>query len=158
MTTAYLSHHAPWGAYAPFLLGEFGKGGGFALSDVHSPARSVYVAYRQGEDAVQLLPFLSAPLGLGELAYQANADGLIRTPPTTRLVPGEELKRELGWASDAWQHGPLRLRLLSPFGEVPAPSTDDAGAVVSDVAVELAHLGLLVYRAAGVTASRPGRD
>ncbi|SMB78913.1 glycoside hydrolase family 52 protein [Deinococcus hopiensis] len=142
MSNAYLSHHAPWGAYAPFILGEFGKGGGFALSDVHSPGRSVYVAYRRSGEDVQVLPFLSAPLGLGEFAYQADADGLGHTPPPTRSVPGEELERHLGWASDEWRHGPLRFRLLSPFGEVPTPGTDDAALKRAVCPVVLAELEL----------------
>ncbi|WP_051935690.1 glycoside hydrolase family 52 protein [Deinococcus sp. YIM 77859] len=142
MTTAYLSHHAPWGAYASFVLGEFGKGGGFALSDVHSPDRSVYIAYRTGRAPVQVLPFLSAPLGLGELAYQANADGVARSTPAVRSVPGEELDRQLLWASDEWRHGPFRLRLLSPFGEVPAPGTDDDALRLAVCPVVLAELEL----------------
>lgn len=142
MNTAYLSHHASWGAYASFILGEFGKGGGFALSDVHSPNQSVYVAYRTGAAAVQLLPFLSAPLGLGELAYQANADGLDRPAPDVRTVPGEELERQLNWASDEWRHGPLRFRLLSPFGEVPQPGTEDGAFRLAVCPVILAELEL----------------
>lgn len=142
MTTAYLSHHAPWGAYASFILGEFGKGGGFALSDVHSPHRNVYVAYRVKGGAVHLLPFLSAPLGLGELAYQADADGKPRAAPTVRTLPGEELERRLGWASDEWRHGPFQFRLLSPFGEVPSPGVDDEALRRAVCPVILAELAL----------------
>ncbi|MFC4452547.1 glycoside hydrolase family 52 protein [Deinococcus sonorensis] len=142
MTTAYLSHHAPWGAYASFVLGTHGHGGGFAVSDVHAPEQSVYVGYRTGQQAVQLLPFLSAPLGLGELAYQANADGVARAAPEVRTVPEQELERRLGWASDEWRHGPLRLRLLSPFGEVPAPGQDDEALRLAVCPVVLAELEL----------------
>lgn len=135
-TDNYLALHAPWGAYAPFVLGVPGAGGGFALSDVHSPQRNVYVAYRQGTRPVQLLPFLAGAAGSGEAAFLASqqGDGSGQVVDgawhgaQVRLLDPDLVERQLGWASDTWTHGPLSFSLRSPFGPVPPLDTLDAGA------------------------------
>jgi len=125
----FLALHAPWGAYAPFVLGVPGAGGGFALSDVHSPQRSVYVAYRQGTGAVQLLPFLAGAASSGEAAFLSGqeVDGAWHAAQVRLLNPAD-VGRQLGWASDTWTHGPLTFSLRSPFGPVPPLDTLDADA------------------------------
>jgi hypothetical protein len=44
-SSSFYAHHSPWGAYASFCLGFYGRGGGFALSDVHPPDWNVYIGY-----------------------------------------------------------------------------------------------------------------
>lgn len=79
---------------------------------------------------------------MGELAFQAEADGQARQAVAVQMVSADELERELGWASDEWRHGPLRLRLLSPFGDVPAPGSDEAAMKQAVCPVVLAELEL----------------
>jgi xylan 1,4-beta-xylosidase len=113
----FLAHHAPWGSYSSFILGNVGMGGGFALSDVHSPNQSVYIAYRRGDELPFVFPFLGAATVKAEDfdATAANKD----QPRTSRVLQPEEFERTYKWASDTWSHGGLRFSVLAPFGEVP---------------------------------------
>ena len=117
MTPTFLSLYAPWGAYAPFVLGAPGEGGGFALSDVHSPRQNLYVAYQQGQNPVQILPFLSRPINVptGAAAFGAQ-DATPQVP--FEMLRAEDVDRTYRWATDTFTAGPLLWRIYTPFGTV----------------------------------------
>ncbi len=117
----FLTHYAPWGAYSSFILGNVNAGGGFALSDVHSPNQSVYIAYRRGDDLPVVFPFLGSTGSKAEDfdASAANNDA----QRGMRVLKAEEFERTYKWASDTWSHDGLRFSILTPFGEVPELST-----------------------------------
>lgn len=121
-TASFLAHHSAWGAYATFCLGLYGRGGGFALSDVHSPEMNVYIGYAREGDAPKLLPFVQGKVRMiGEEAYTGQQKQETDRP---LFFPPEQVSRSMGWASDSWQAGDLTFRILTPFGKVPVPGSE----------------------------------
>ena len=111
----FLAHHAPWGAYSSFLLGNIHRGGGFALSDVHSPNKSVYLGWQRGHGTAQVMPFMG---GTGAKADNFSTGSGQTLEQAFRIVDIDEFEREYRWASDTWVLGDLRFTIHSPFGHV----------------------------------------
>jgi len=127
-SNSFYVHHSTWGSYATFILGLCGRGGGFALSDVHSPDQDVFIGYAREREKPNLLPFFKgAKGGKGEEAYVVReADGAEKQVEVNVFEPGE-IRRKLGWASDAWQAGDLSFRILTPWETVPELHTLSEG-------------------------------
>ncbi|NJK43964.1 MAG: hypothetical protein HC933_06460 [Pleurocapsa sp. SU_196_0] len=114
----FLAHHAPWGAYSSFILGHVGRGGGFALSDVHSPEQSVYLGFRRGSQQALVLPFLGST-GVSADDFSSGAVARGNLERGIRIVESHEFTRDYRWASDTWTLDGLRFSIHSPFGSVP---------------------------------------
>jgi xylan 1,4-beta-xylosidase len=114
----FLAHHAPWGAYSSFILGNVGRGGGFALSDVHSPEQSVYLGFRRGSQQALVMPFLGKT-GANADDFSSGAVARGNLERGIRIVESHEFTRDYRWASDAWTLDGLRFCIHSPFGLVP---------------------------------------
>ncbi|MCG0238734.1 MAG: glycoside hydrolase family 52 protein [Firmicutes bacterium] len=127
-SNSYYVHHSPWGAYASFCLGRYGRGGGFVLSDVRPPEKNVYVGYARPGEPPRLLPFYHTEAG-----HRTGAEAFLGTSPEgaprflgqVQPFRPEEIHRSLTWAADTWTAGDLTFRLLTPFGPVPELDTLD---------------------------------
>ncbi|MBC8141280.1 MAG: hypothetical protein H7Y38_07540 [Armatimonadetes bacterium] len=127
------AQHSPFGAFASFTVGRHGQTGGFGL-ELGAPAKQdVYVALVRGNDSddrntVRALPFYTGAQNGGAEAYTGAATTK-NAPVLWNAYAPDEIKREMGFATDSWTtNGGLTFRLLTPFGAVPDPLTksDDA--------------------------------
>jgi xylan 1,4-beta-xylosidase len=118
-STDFYAQHSPFGAFASFSLGRYGKKGGFGL-ELGGPAQQdVYIALaRPGQD-VAALPFYAGAQTAGAEAYTTAAAGTgTAGAGVWRAFPPESICRAMGWASDTWQAGDLTFTLYTPFGHV----------------------------------------
>ncbi|WP_437669146.1 glycoside hydrolase family 52 protein [Sorangium sp. So ce131] len=119
MNPSYNVQHAPVGAFASFTLGSFNRRGGFA-SQVGRPGDSnLYIGYREGDGDLFCLPYFEAASG-PEVPFGVT---LTRDTRMRRVFGEQDIRRELGWASDTIRAGKLTLTLFSPFGPIPDPRT-----------------------------------
>ncbi|WP_437662156.1 glycoside hydrolase family 52 protein [Sorangium sp. So ce1182] len=115
----YNVQHAPVGAFASFTLGSFDRRGGFA-SQVGRPGNSnLYIGYREGDGVLCLLPYFESAVG-PEVPFGVT---LTRDTSMRRVFGEQDIRRELGWASDTIRAGKLTLAIFSPFGPIPDPRT-----------------------------------
>lgn len=98
------AHHSPFGAFASFLLGRFGRGGGFGLERGRPPQQEIFIGVTRPGEGARPLPF---------------GPSLLESRDGWRPFAPEEITRRMGWASDAWSAGPLTVTLLTPFGPIP---------------------------------------
>ncbi len=124
----YYSLHGLWGAYASFVLGRIGKGGGVVVGNVQPPARGLFVGYRLGQGVPRLLPFCpNVRIGLGVDSYvdtESPAKPALAAPDYTCF--GEaEIERTVSYSGEVWNAGLLSLRVTSFFGEIPNPQIAD---------------------------------
>lgn len=130
-TTDFFAHHSPFGAFASFTLGRFGKSGGFGLERGGPPQdQDVYIGYsRPDEEAVALPFYRDAAGGPGAEAYTGTGTGTGEAAQVSeqRLRPfsASEITRTMGWASDTWTAGDLTFSLKTPF--CPVPDLDTLG-------------------------------
>lgn len=127
-TTDFFAHHSPFGAFASFSIGRYGKKGGFGLELPGPAQQDVYVAVaRPGKGGVRAFPFYAGAQAGGAEAYTGSAEpaGSASDRPSLnwQAFSPEGITRSMGWASDTWSAGPLTFRLLTPFGPVPDPET-----------------------------------
>ncbi|MFZ5828148.1 MAG: glycoside hydrolase family 52 protein [Bacillota bacterium] len=120
-SNSFYAHHSAWGSYATFCLGYYGRGGGFALSDVHPPDRNIYIGYARPGEPGRLLPFYrGSGQGKGAEAFVLpGAEEQQGTSDDLQPFRPDEITRTMTWAGDAWTAGDLTFRLLTPFGPVP---------------------------------------
>ncbi|WP_461206948.1 glycoside hydrolase family 52 protein [Clostridium sp. DL1XJH146] len=112
---SYQAHHSSFGAYASFLLGKIGEGGGFSLSDVKSPNKNIYIGYKN--DKMNLLPF--AKLDFGNKLSEFGLEGSTTSnDKKVNIFKKDEITREMKWASDSWKAGNISFKFYSPFTEV----------------------------------------
>ncbi|MGK3992938.1 glycoside hydrolase family 52 protein [Sorangium sp. So ce1024] len=127
MTPSYNVQHAPVGAFASFTLGSFDRRGGFN-SQVGRPGDSnLYIGYREGGRELFLLPYFD-PEGRPDVPFGVT---LTRDTRTRRVFGEQDIRRELGWATDTIRAGRLTLTLYSPFGPIPDPRTAPAAEVAA---------------------------
>lgn len=125
-SSSFYAHHSPWGAYASFCLGFYGRGGGFALSDVHPPDWNVYIGYARPGQLGRLLPFFSGSgRGKGAAAFVGTDPRHDANQMNVLPFQPREITRTMTWAGDTWQAGDLTFRLVTPFGPVPPLETLD---------------------------------
>ncbi|WP_437565660.1 glycoside hydrolase family 52 protein [Sorangium sp. So ce542] len=119
MTSSYNVQHAPVGAFASFTLGSFNRRGGFA-SQVGRPGESnLYIGYREGDGDFLCLPYFESQRG-PDVPFGVTLSNDTRM---RRVFGDEDIRRELGWASDTIRAGRLTLAIYSPFGPIPDPRT-----------------------------------
>ncbi|WP_437963621.1 glycoside hydrolase family 52 protein [Sorangium sp. So ce260] len=119
MTSSYNVQHAPIGAFASFTLGSFNRRGGFA-SQVGRPGESnLYIGYREGDGDFCCLPYFEGQSG-PDVPFGVT---LTNDTRMRRVFGEQDIRRELGWASDTIRAGRLTLALYSPFGPIPDPRT-----------------------------------
>ncbi len=119
MTSSYNVQHAPVGAFASFTLGSFNRRGGFA-SQVGRPGESnLYIGYREGDGDFFCLPYFEGHSG-PDVPFGVT---LTHDTRMRRVFGEQDIRRELGWASDTIRAGRLTLALYSPFGPIPDPRT-----------------------------------
>jgi len=125
-TTDFYAHHSPFGAFASFTLGRYGKKGGFGLELAGPAQQDVYVALVRPGQGVQALPFYAGAQSGGSEAYTGGPSGDEHFPLTWTAFAEKKISRTMGWASDTWNAGDLSFTLYTPFGTVPDPlQTDD---------------------------------
>jgi hypothetical protein len=112
---SYQAHHSSLGAYASFLLGKIGQGGGFSLSDVRSPNKNIYIGYKNNK--VNLFPFANLDFGnkLAEFGLEASEN---KNEEKINIFTEDNIEREMKWASDSWKAGELSFKIYSPFDKV----------------------------------------
>jgi hypothetical protein len=115
----FYAHHSPFGAFASFTLGRYGKRGGFGL-ELSGPAdQDVYIALVRPGQGTQSFPFYSGSQESGASAYSGDsAFGNVNASNWDPFSP-KDITREMGWCSDSWSAGDITFRLLTPFGVVP---------------------------------------
>ncbi|WP_437806137.1 glycoside hydrolase family 52 protein [Sorangium sp. So ce1078] len=119
MSSSYNVQHAPIGAFASFTLGSFNRRGGFA-SQVGRPGESnLYIGYREGDGDFCCLPYFEGQSG-PDVPFGVT---LTNDTRMRRVFGEQDIRRELGWASDTIRAGRLTLALYSPFGPIPDPRT-----------------------------------
>ncbi|WP_438037543.1 glycoside hydrolase family 52 protein [Sorangium sp. So ce128] len=127
MSSSYNVQHAPVGAFASFTLGSVNRRGGFA-SQVGRPGGSnVYIGYREGNGQFFCLPYFetsSAPGSEVPFGVTLTYDTQMR-----RVFGEQDIRRELGWATDTIRAGRITFTLFSPFGAIPDPRTAPAAEV-----------------------------
>ncbi|WP_437643582.1 glycoside hydrolase family 52 protein [Sorangium sp. So ce362] len=119
MISSYNVQHAPVGAFASFTLGSFNRRGGFA-SQVGRPGESnLYIGYREGDGDFFCLPYFESHSG-PDVPFGVT---LTHDTQMRRVFGEQDIRRELGWASDTIRAGRLTLAIYSPFGPIPDPRT-----------------------------------
>lgn len=119
MTSSYNVQHAPVGAFASFTLGSFNRRGGFA-SQVGRPGESnLCIGYREGDGGFFCLPYFEGQRG-PDVPFGVT---LTNDTQMRRVFGEQDIRRELGWASDTIRAGRLTLAIYSPFGPIPDPRT-----------------------------------
>lgn len=124
-TIDFFAHHSPFGAFASFTLGRFGKSSGFGLELGGPPTdQDVYVGVaRPGQGAVAL-PFYRDAITHGEAsAYTGESVSDAPGNQRWRTFATDEITRTMGWASDTWTAGGLTFALKTPFCPLPDPDT-----------------------------------
>jgi xylan 1,4-beta-xylosidase len=117
----FYAHHSPFGAFASFTLGRYGRKGGFGLELSGPAAQDVYVAVVRPGEPARALPFFADARATEADAYTGGAEAGDAEPAPggwRDYAPGE-IVRALGWASDRWTAGDLTFTLYTPFGKVP---------------------------------------
>ena len=115
---SYLTHHSPWGAYASFMLGQYGQGGGFVLGNVDNPGLSVFSGFRRGNGKIQLLPFLgNKNFGLDGSNY--DPDQWIKgkgdeNAAQIELFHPKDIRHSLEAATETWQSQGFSFTIYSP--------------------------------------------
>ncbi len=137
------AHHSPQGAWFTFTCGALGAGGGPGLETGEVPKHRIYIGWAEaGEGSnCHVMPFLQEHAGADpKAAYtpeQKKADARLRV---NRLDPAG-LKRDYGFATDRWTHGPLSFALHTPVVPVPepgkAPLAAERAALLPAIAGEL---------------------
>ncbi|MGK4003823.1 glycoside hydrolase family 52 protein [Sorangium sp. So ce1036] len=126
MSSSYNVQHAPVGAFASFTLGSHHRRGGFA-SQVGRPGQSnLYIGYREGEGDLCCLPYFEATHDPSTVPFGVTLE---RPKRPRRVFDDQDIRRELGWASDTIRAGRLTLAIFSPFGPIPDPRTAPAAEV-----------------------------
>jgi xylan 1,4-beta-xylosidase len=119
---SFYAHHSAFGAFASFMMGKTGMGGGFVLSNVKPPQGNMFIGYKQ-DDLINLLPFCNFADKKSEEEAFTGEDTGAKDEKNIRLFADSEITREMGWASDKWTAGNFSFSLITPFGEVKEPSS-----------------------------------
>lgn len=117
-STDFYAHHSPFGAFASFTLGRYGKKGGFGLELPGPAQQDVYVALVRPGQGVTAFPFFTETRADEAEAYTGEGDAE-PTPAQWRTYAPDEIQREMGWATDTWTAGEISFTLFTPFGKVP---------------------------------------
>ena len=120
----FYAHHSPLGAFASFMLGRCGRGGGFGLELSGAADQDVYIAAARHGQPVRAFPFYTEAQGGEAGAYTGETAGGTSSQ-TWRPFDVSDITRTMGWASDSWTAGDLTFRLLTPFA--PLPELDSLG-------------------------------
>lgn len=112
----YYSQHGIWGAYASFVLGKQGKGGGFCLAGVKPPAHHLYIGYAQDGQPGKLLPFMSEGEHFdGSTAFTAKKEaGEAQKPYSFFAV--DEISRSVTLGSETFRAQKMSMVISSFFG------------------------------------------
>lgn len=113
---SFYAHHSAFGAFASFMLGKVGKGGGFVLSDVRPPENNLYIGYKQ-DGRVNLLPFYKDNRKTAVTEFTGEA-GKKSEEDNINIFTENEIKRDMSWSSDTFEAGNFKFSLITPFGEV----------------------------------------
>lgn len=116
---SYNTHHAPWGAFSSFMLGEIGKGGGLNVNEVKPPNNNVYVGYKDKGEQIKLLPFCYLKNNSFETAFGLDSQEDDFWTKRIKFFSEEEITRRLDFASDYWSADKLSFKIYTPFGDVP---------------------------------------
>ena len=122
-TADFFAHHSPFGAFASFTLGRYGRRGGFGLERSGPALQDVYIALIRPGETVRALPFYDGAQTSGAEAYTGEAGSKDADTSAWRAFAPEEITRSMAWASDTWNAGALTFSLLTPFGVVPDLTT-----------------------------------
>ena len=117
----FFAHHSPFGAFASFTLGRFGKSGGFGL-ELGGPAadQDVYIGLSRPGAGTIALPFYREATSHSDAeAYTGETKSDISEARLWRPFLASEIKRTMGWASDTWSAGDLTFSVKTPFGPIP---------------------------------------
>ena len=108
-TIDFFAHHSPFGAFASFTLGRFGKSSGFGLELGGPPTnQDVYIGIsRPGEGAAAFPFYREAENSRNAEAYTGDAGNKKSTERRWRAFSDSEITRTMGWASDTWTAGDL---------------------------------------------------
>ncbi len=118
----YYSQHGIWGAYASFVLGKQGKGGGFCLAGVKPPAHQLYIGYALEGQRGLLLPFMSEQEHFdGSTAFTAKKEAGEERKPYS-FFPASEMTRSVRLGSETFRAGKLSLTISSFFGAKSDPN------------------------------------
>ena len=122
----YHAAHSPFGAFASFTCGlcsanngsKLGTSGGFSIGARRPAAQNLYIGYRKGQGAWNLLPFFQPRVDRGadfaaEHVASAKA-GEVEVHPIAQA----DIRRTLGLASDRFESGPFAFTLHSPFERI----------------------------------------
>lgn len=116
---SFYAHHSAFGAFASFMMGKIGKGGGFVLSDVRPPEWNMYIGYKQ-EGRINLFPFCDINNKAAEEEFTGESS-TTRIEKNIKVFTENEIEREMNWSSDKWTAGNFEFSLITPFGEVKEP-------------------------------------
>lgn len=116
---SFYEHHSAFGAFSSFILGKFGKGGGFVLNDVKPQNNNVYIGYKK-ESVIKILPFCNSISTAAKEEFTGEVSAQ-NEKKKIELFKEEEIERELKWASDEWKVGGFSFSIISPFGKVQNP-------------------------------------
>jgi xylan 1,4-beta-xylosidase len=112
--------YASWGSYASFILGRFGGGGGFALSDVHSPSQNIHIGYWNDGSPVRILPFfIPERVDSGRERYSTEFVATGKNGVPIASFAASSIDRKISWATDRFAAENLVLRIHTPFMNVP---------------------------------------
>jgi hypothetical protein len=132
---SFNAQHAPVGAFMSFTCGHFGGGGGIGVEIGRPANQSVYVGVKQGDrrssHPIRCLPFIrrnQTPTQGGN-GPPAEANYSVEHAPESvacsiDLYARDEIRRQYGWATDAWVTPDCTFTVYTPFAPIPEPGTD----------------------------------
>jgi hypothetical protein len=119
--SSFYAHHSAFGAFASFMMGKIGQGGGFVLSDVRPPENNIYIGYKQ-DGAIKFLPFCNVENNKGAEEEFTGEAVKFEGKKNISVFSEKEVQRKMGWASDTWTAGNIEFSLITPFGNVKEPA------------------------------------
>ena len=124
MKTSFHAHHSPMGAHSSFTCGMHGARGGMAMEKGQPAEGGVYVGFEDEAGIVSLLP-LFAMSDDERKRYVSGEEGA-EEGKRERVIPGSEIQREYGWATDTFRARGLAFEIVTPFFAIPDPAVSSA--------------------------------
>jgi hypothetical protein len=134
---SFNAQHSPMGAFMTFACGQFGSRGGIG-AQIGKPANhDLFIGVKDGSrfDAAPLkcLPFYSSarPGGAGAADFQGEQAGPSEqnVAPKVIVYGREEIRRQYGWATDAWSTDDFTFTIFTPFDKIPDPAVSAPSAM-----------------------------
>jgi xylan 1,4-beta-xylosidase len=123
----YHAAHSPFGAFASFTCGlcfanngnPAGTTGGFSISSRKPAGQNLFIGYRRGSGAWNLLPFFKPMVDRSADFTAEHVASKKAGEVDVKAIPQDQIRRTLSLASDLFEVGPFTFSLHSHFERIP---------------------------------------